>query len=161
MVIRKFSLALLLAAVVGLPGFTFAQTTGLIVDCNYPAYTDTGDPIDLQGNPIADTDYNRAKYCDFTDVANQVNTVVNFIAFQIIPLIAVGFVIWAGFLYLTSGDNAGKRKQANGILTNVVIGAAIFYLAFLVIAVVINTLGIKDGFNAFQIEEDQTLNPNP
>jgi hypothetical protein len=49
-----------------------------------------------------------------------------------------------GYLYMTSGGDPGKRKQAHGILQKVVVGAIIALSAFLIVKlIVIDAFGLN------------------
>lgn len=47
---------------------------------------------------------------------------------------------YAGFLYLTSQDNPGKRSKANSILVNVAIGIAIMMVAWVAVKLIVTSL---------------------
>lgn len=61
-------------------------------------------------------------------------------------MIAVISIVYAGYLYMSSGDDAGARGKANGILWNVVIGIFFTMAAWLLVNTVVKFLGVKDSY---------------
>jgi heme/copper-type cytochrome/quinol oxidase subunit 4 len=53
-------------------------------------------------------------------------------------------LIYAGFLYLTSGDNASKRSKAHGVLGYAIVGLVIVMLAWLIVNYILKTIGLSD-----------------
>ncbi len=78
-------------------------------------------------------------------------TVVKIIntALGLLGIIAVGIVLYGGFLYMTSGGEEDKINKAKKILINGVIGLVIILSAFAITKFVLNKLsdatGLKDG----------------
>jgi hypothetical protein len=60
-------------------------------------------------------------------------------------LIAVGFVIYGGFRYMTSGGSEEGAEAGKTILTNAVIGLAIIILAYVILTVVVNAINGNIG----------------
>lgn len=80
--------------------------------------------------------------CTFDDLIRAVQRVVNWgtvfaLQFSVIVL------AYAGFKYMTSGDNPGERKEANRLLTNVVKGIALIIGAWLMVRLIITALGVR------------------
>ncbi len=57
-----------------------------------------------------------------------------------VTIIAVIYVLWAGFKILTGGGDDGKLKEGKAIITQVVIGIVIMWLAYAVVGWVIGAL---------------------
>jgi len=70
-------------------------------------------------------------------VVNRVFQIINVIG-GVAALIAVLFIIYGGFLYITSAGDDEKVKQAQGTITGSVIGLAIVFLARLIIGFVLS-----------------------
>jgi hypothetical protein len=62
------------------------------------------------------------------------------VALGFLGIIAVGLIIYAGFLWMTSGGNEEKIEQAKAILKNAVIGLIIVLSAFAIASFVLNML---------------------
>ncbi len=62
------------------------------------------------------------------------------VALGLIGIVLVSLVIYAGFLYMTSGGNADKINTAKKILRNSIIGLAIILSAWAITSYVINAL---------------------
>jgi hypothetical protein len=88
--------------------------------------------------------------CGFKDLMALVNTVINFILYKmVIPIAAIMFA-YAGFLMITAGgEAAGARTKAKNIFTNAVIGLAIAMAAFLIIKLLLTTLGWEGSWIGF------------
>lgn len=82
-----------------------------------------------------------ARGCQWADLMSLVNKVVKFILFDLgIPIAAIMFM-YAGFLLVTSGGNPGDLTKAKGIFTSVLIGLVISAAAWLIINIILTTLG--------------------
>jgi hypothetical protein len=53
---------------------------------------------------------------------------------------SVVIIAYAGFNYMISGDNPGKRAEANKMLTKVAIGIFLVLAAWLIVTLIANTL---------------------
>ncbi len=115
MAIMKISLAGFVLALMCLPMLVMAQDSGLI-PCGY------GD------NP-----------CDTADVANFVNGLISFLI-QMLGVIAVIVMVYAGFQLVTSGGDEGKWTKAKELFTNVVIGIVIILAAWLIVDTIMEAL---------------------
>ena len=62
------------------------------------------------------------------------------IALGFLGIIAVGLVMYAGFLWMTSGGNEEKIEQAKKILQNAVIGLIIILISFAIVSFILNLL---------------------
>ncbi len=81
--------------------------------------------------------------CDFNDVIAATQRVVKFgVTF------ALGFsvivIAYAGFNYMISGDNPGKRKDANSMLFKVAIGIIFILIAWLIVTLILNALEVNN-----------------
>ena len=54
-------------------------------------------------------------------------------------LVAVIFLIWGGFRYLTAGGNEDSTKAARTTIINALIGLVIIILAYVIVSVVVNS----------------------
>jgi hypothetical protein len=81
--------------------------------------------------------------CTWQEFLNTLNRVKNY-GFQLVVVMSVIFIVYAGGLYLFSGENAGKRTQANAIMSNVVIGFFLAAAGWLIVSTVLKTLGVED-----------------
>lgn len=62
------------------------------------------------------------------------------ILLRVASLVAVGFIIYAGFIYMTSGGEPERAKNAKNTIINAVIGLVISLLATAIVAMVGNTI---------------------
>jgi hypothetical protein len=70
--------------------------------------------------------------CEFKHFIKVIENGLNFIFILIVPLAAIAFT-YAGILYMTGGASPDKRKKANGIFLNVVIGIVVILAAWLIV----------------------------
>lgn len=70
--------------------------------------------------------------CGIDDFILLVKVVIGFLQVIIIPL-AVGFIVWGGFVIMTAGGSEERVKQGKKIITAAVIGIVISLGAYLLI----------------------------
>lgn len=68
-------------------------------------------------------------------------------AIYLAAMAAVVAIVYAGYLYMTSGDDAGARKKAHGIFGNVIKGIFFTMAAWLLVATMLKFLGVKDAYS--------------
>src|SRR5262249_47708912 len=86
-----------------------------------------GKPVMLYGN------------CDWNDVILAVKNIVKWgtiIALQF----SVVVIAYAGFLFMTSGDNPNKRDAAKRMLWKIVLGIVFILSAWLIVTLITNNL---------------------
>ncbi|MDQ5968914.1 MAG: hypothetical protein QG579_71 [Patescibacteria group bacterium] len=79
--------------------------------------------------------------CDFQDLLNAVKKVVNF-AVGFALFFSVVVIAFAGFKYMTSGDNASKRTEANKMLLSVAKGIVFILAAWLIVSLILRALQV-------------------
>lgn len=88
--------------------------------------------------------------CEFNDFMKLINTVVNFVLFQLaVPIAAIMFA-YAGGLLLFSGGEVSKRTQAKKIFTNVAIGLVIAVGAWVIVNTILSILGYDGSWIGFR-----------
>jgi hypothetical protein len=83
-------------------------------------------------NPTSKANINNL--CDF------INAVLNIVA-QIGAIVAVLFIIWSGFLFITAQGNKTKLDKAKSTFYTTVIGTAILLGASVITKIIVNTVG--------------------
>jgi len=73
-------------------------------------------------------------------IANIIRIILGFLG-----IIAVGLIMYAGWLWMTSEGNEEKIEQAKKILQNAIIGLIIILSAFAIVSFVLNVLGGGSG----------------
>ncbi len=118
------------------PSLILAQTvdTGIVPNC---------------GATSADGKIKECTFEDFVHLAQNVAAKIVVIGLVLSPIIFA----YAGYLYLTSGGDVGKRKTANKIFWNVAIGIFIMLLAWLIVNLIMTALvcGNVSGGNWFNV----------
>ena len=77
-----------------------------------------------------------------SNVQDLINKLIDWLLIAVGPVATI-MVIWAGFLILTAGDNAGKYKQGINIIKYVAIGIAFILCAKGVALVVKQFFGVE------------------
>ena len=70
--------------------------------------------------------------CDLNAAVTFLKKVINFMIFLIVPLAAL-FIVWGGFVMLTSAGSEEKFKKGKQIVTAAVIGVAIAFGSYLIV----------------------------
>jgi hypothetical protein len=68
-------------------------------------------------------------------------------AIYLAAMAAVISFVYAGYLYMTSGDDAGARKTANKIFGNVIKGIFFTMAAWLLVATILKWLGVDNAYS--------------
>ncbi|MBP6981500.1 hypothetical protein KBB25_01855 [Candidatus Gracilibacteria bacterium] len=70
------------------------------------------------------------------------NAIIGFIqnVLGFVTIIAVGYVLWAGFQLVTAGGDEEKMKKSKTTIIQVVIGIVVMWLAYSIVTWVMNSL---------------------
>lgn len=82
--------------------------------------------------------------CNFQDFMQTVGNIVYKLLQLSLAFVAIIFA-YAGYEYLTSQGDSGKRSHAHGMLTKAGIGLIIVLTAFLIVELITSTLGLDVG----------------
>jgi hypothetical protein len=82
--------------------------------------------------------------CDYNQAVNIVNSVMKIILY-LIPSVGSAVLMWAGFMFMTSGDNPGRRGDAKKALLNIGIGIAVMLGAWVAVYTLMTNLMPKDS----------------
>ena len=145
--IKKISLFILAFAIIFTPPIMVLGAE-LVPDCNtgdmktIPAVTQTQT---INGKTVTVTivpeKYEYANPCDFNSLMTLINNVINFLLITLAtPLFAL-ILIYVGWLYLSSGGSSENVTKAKKILKNAFIGYVIALAAWLIVKVILTTLG--------------------
>jgi|GEM_PF-784883 len=63
------------------------------------------------------------------DVVSLFNNIINFLIFKVAPLVAMALIIYAGYLYMSSGGNEQKVRTAHRALIWALVGFGIVLIA--------------------------------
>lgn len=62
------------------------------------------------------------------------------IALAVVGIIAVGFLIYGGFRYITSAGNDEEAESAKKVIQNSIIGLIVIILSYVIVTVIFNAL---------------------
>lgn len=85
----------------------------------------------------------KADEIGFTGPRNADNTITGILnaVYFWMAVTAIGFIIYGGYLYITSSGEPGKIKKAKDVLLYATVGIVIVLVAFVVTQFVINGVG--------------------
>jgi hypothetical protein len=78
--------------------------------------------------------------CTWNDIIKTIDYLVD-LAMGIALVFSSAVIAFAGFKYMSSGDNPGKRKEANTMLQKVVIGIVLVMGAWVIVNLIFTALG--------------------
>lgn len=84
--------------------------------------------------------------CGWYDLLELVRRIMAFMMWLSASIAVLSFA-YAGFLYLTAFGEMGKVEQAHGIFSKVTIGFLFVFLGWLIVATILQTLGVKEAFS--------------
>ncbi len=98
------------------------------------------DPVSAQGQMIDSMDRMTALGSDAFDgsLRGAIQTFINFALF-FLGLVAVGFVIYGGFLYVTSQGDDGNTEKAKNIIIYAVIGIIVILVSYALVNTIIGS----------------------
>jgi len=82
--------------------------------------------------------------CNFSHLIQLANSIINFLIRISSFLAAIAFT-YVGWLYVTSGGDSGKKSEAKGILMKVVFGFVLVLGAWLIVKLILTSLGYGGG----------------
>jgi type IV secretory pathway VirB2 component (pilin) len=129
--IRKNLLALSLLAVLffsSLPGFAQAR----LVPCGL----DADDPLT--------TNFDESEPCQLCHIFVLFDNIVDFILFEVVPLLAVLMIVIAGVILMTASDNPANVNKTKEVLKAVIIGLVLIYGAWFLINLFFLAIGLAD-----------------
>jgi cytosine/uracil/thiamine/allantoin permease len=75
-----------------------------------------------------------------TNTASDLLVTILEIALGLVGLIAILFLVWGGFQYITSAGDEEKLGKAKGTMINALIGLAIVLLAYALVRIIANAV---------------------
>lgn len=136
---KKKSLLFLLVLFILLLGIAEFRTATLVraaspTDSTFSFF----DPAACTG-PVTPNTPGNQRQCTLCDLLKVVENVINFALILLVP-IGVMAIIYGGFVYMTSGGEAGRVQQGRKIVTSAIVGIAITLAAWLIIDTVMKYL---------------------
>jgi len=96
--------------------------------------------------------------CDYNQIVKIVNSSMRIVLY-LIPGVGTVVLMWAGFMFMTSGDNPGRRSMAKKALLNIGIGIVVMLGAWLIVYTLMTKLMpegsdfLKSGGKTQTVEE--------
>jgi hypothetical protein len=79
--------------------------------------------------------------CTFEDAMATVKHIIDWMLYKMTLYISVLALVWAGWLYITSAGNPGKRSEANKMMWSILKGVLIMFCAWLIVNTILTVLG--------------------
>ncbi len=80
--------------------------------------------------------------CQFCHIFVLINNIISFILTRLVPIAAGLMLIIGGFYFLIAGADPGKISQARSIITAVVIGIVVVFVAWVFLNTFLSTIGV-------------------
>jgi hypothetical protein len=128
--------------------FIFSFVLGSIIILSNPVFALGASTVTFNGLvPVCNTKLNGnggfSDPCDFNMVISLIDHDISYLLkYLITPLFAI-IIIYAGWLYLSSGGSSENVTKAKHIFKNALIGYVIALVAWLVVSTIVHTLGFK------------------
>ncbi len=109
-----------------------------------------------ENDPSLDNYQGPIPKCAFSGTCRDVNDLVQVfinqgkLIFGIIGMIALTAFVYGGFLMVFSFGSPDKVKQGRDVMVAAVVGIIIVFSAYLIVAFILNTLGVGDEFKAIK-----------
>ena len=84
--------------------------------------------------------------CTFNDFFIMVNSVINFVLYDIVPPIAIITIVISAVNLMTSAGDPGKLEQAKKTLIWIIIGLVVVYGAWWLVTTFVSMLGGDSGW---------------
>ena len=130
---KKFFIILLLLFLL-VPDKIFAICEGPIVPCGGCAEFNEDKTECLTPQPD----------CAFCHIFILINNILMFVLTCMIPIVGTIMLVWGGFTFLGAGQSPTKVEQAQGIITAVVIGIVIIFVAWIFLNSFLTTIGVAE-----------------
>ena len=118
-----------------------------------PLQTDAGlVQCGLAQDDLKTTEVIESKSCDFCDISKLVINIYNFLVFPtstnngfaVVPLLATLLILVGGFYILIAAGRPNEQSKGKSIITAVVIGLLIVYIAWVVVMSILQFLGVAE-----------------
>ncbi|MFA6301173.1 MAG: pilin [Candidatus Paceibacterota bacterium] len=97
----------------------------------------------LSSAVLVPCDNSAGQPCNFSALLQLVNSVIDYLLLLAMPIAAIMFA-YAGFLLVTAGgESAGAKTKAKSIFINAVFGFIIALAAWLIVKLILTTLGFQ------------------
>ena len=126
-------------------GFLFLLPVFVAGQSIVPKQNNTGITYDCQNENPGQP---KPGECTFQDLIKAVQKVVKWGTIFALEF-SVVVIAYAGFTYMTSGNNPGKRAEANTMLKKVLIGIGFILGAWLIVTLITNGLLLKPEISTF------------
>jgi len=85
-----------------------------------------------------------APTCGFCDLFDLLENILAFVLTCLVPIVGTIMLVWGGFTFLSAGTSPGKIEQAKNIITAVVIGIVIIFVAWVFLNTFLTSIGVAE-----------------
>jgi len=104
-------------------------------------YLPTGLAV-LFNNPAKDYLIDLTKFGKTNTFAGLLEYLIN-LAFGIVAIVSIAFIIWGGYQYITSRGDEEKAESGKKTITNAIIGLVLVILSYTIVLIIQNALRDK------------------
>lgn len=83
--------------------------------------------------------------CGWIDFVNLLNAIIHY-GIELIGIVFVLVLLYTGFMYLTSGGDAGKTKKARDMITKLLWGLMYTLCGWIIVYFILQSLGVDVQF---------------
>lgn len=117
-------------------------------------------PVTVSGDVGIPCAKGTANMCGFNDVFVLINNLIKFFLTTVLLPLMIIMISYAGWLFMTSGSNPGKRSQAKEIFKKMGIGLALILFAWSIVYLVFRAFGVDTTRGRAGLS-DKTINWAP
>jgi len=86
----------------------------------------------------------RQPQCSFCHIFTLIDNILVFVLTRVVTVVGAAMLVWGGFVFLSAGPSPGKIEQAKGIITAVVIGIVIIFIAWVFLNSFLASIGVAE-----------------
>ncbi len=82
--------------------------------------------------------------CNLCHLFELINNILSFVLTCLVPIVGAIMLVWGGFTFLSAGSSPGQVEQARNIITAVVIGIVIIFIAWVFLNTFLSSIGVAE-----------------
>ena len=82
--------------------------------------------------------------CGFCDLFDLIENILAFVLTCLVPIVGTIMLVWGGFTFLGAAESPTKVEQAKKIITAVVIGIVIIFVAWVFLNTFLTSIGVAE-----------------
>jgi hypothetical protein len=95
-------------------------------------------------DPYPESEVNEACPCTLCHFFILFKNIIDFVLFRIVPPVAVLMLVIGGVMFFAAGTNPSNLERARQLITNVVMGLVIIFIAWIIINTFLMFIGVQE-----------------